>query len=154
MKTYKDLVESLLSEIEEIFPWDLEEMLQQESGLMLLDVREADEFDAAHIPGSINVPRGLLEGACDWNYDDTIPDLVNARDRKVVVICRSGNRSVLAAHTMKLMGYLDPVSLKTGVRGWNDYEQPLEDKDGKTVDIDAADELFASRVREDQKGSF
>ncbi len=154
MKTYKDLVQDLLSEVQEIFPWDLEEMLNEEDKPMLLDVREADEFEAAHIPGSINVPRGLLEGACDWNYDDTVPELVRARDKKVVVICRSGNRSVLAAHTMKVMGYKDAVSLKTGVRGWNDFEQPLQDKDGNPVDIDDADELFASHVREDQMGSF
>ncbi len=154
MKTYQNLVQDLLCEIDEIFPWDLETLLQEEKPPMLLDIREADEFSAAHIPNSISVPRGLLEGACDWNYDDTVPELVRARDKKIIVICRSGNRSVLAAHTMKLMGYRDAVSLKTGIRGWNDYEQPLQNTDGKTVDIDTADKLFTSNVRADQLGNF
>lgn len=150
MKSYQQLVEEQAKEIEEIFPWDLEELLQEAPDTFLLDIREPDEFNAAHIAGSINVPRGLLEGACDWNYDDTVPELVKARDQRVVVICRSGNRSVLAAYTMKLMGYADPVSLKTGIRGWNDYEQPIVDAEQNPVDIDTGDELFASVVRPDQ----
>lgn len=150
MKTYQQLVEEQAKEIEEIFPWDLEELLEEAPNTFLLDIREPDEFNAAHIPGSINVPRGLLEGACDWNYDDTVPALVEARDRKVVVICRSGNRSVLAAFTMKLMGFQDAVSLKTGIRGWNDYEQTIVDANEKVVDIDTGDEIFASVVRPDQ----
>jgi rhodanese-related sulfurtransferase len=43
--------------------------------------------------------RGVLEGACVWNYDDTIPQLAEARNQNIVLICRSGNRSVLAALT-------------------------------------------------------
>lgn len=150
MKSYQQLVEEQAKDIDEIFPWDLEELLQEAPDTFLLDIREPEEFNAAHIPGSINVPRGLLEGACDWNYDDTVPELVKARQQKVVVICRSGNRSVLAAYTMKLMGYEDPVSLKTGIRGWNDYEQPIVDTDKNIVDIDTGDELFASVVRPEQ----
>lgn len=150
METYQQLVESQAKHISEIFPWDLEELLRQEPNTFLLDIREPEEFAAAHIPGSINVPRGLLEGACDWNYDDTVPALVKARHEKVIVICRSGNRSVLAAYTMKIMGYQQPISLKTGIRGWNDYEQPLVNIDQCQVDIDTADALLASSVRPEQ----
>jgi rhodanese-related sulfurtransferase len=153
MKSYTDLVKDSLQEIEELFPWDLSEKLEDpHATLLLLDIREPVEFDAAHIEGSINVPRGLLEGACDWGYDDTVPALVEARNREVIVICRSGNRSALAALTMKWMGYKQPISLKSGLRGWNDYEQTLVDKDGNIVDIDDADELFASKVRPEQVG--
>jgi hypothetical protein len=41
-------------------------------------------------------------------------------------------------------------SLKTGLRGWNDYEQPLVDAQGRPVDIDDADALFATRLRPEQ----
>ena len=44
-------------------PWDLEERLQQNPDLLLVDVREPYEFDAMHIAGSMNVPRGILESA-------------------------------------------------------------------------------------------
>ena len=153
MKSFTDLVQDSLQEIEELFPWDLSEKLEDAySTMLLLDIREPAEFEAAHIEGSINVPRGILESACDWGYDDTIPALVEARDKEVIVICRSGNRSALAALTMKQMGYKNPVSLKTGLRGWNDFEQVLIDIDGKQVDVDDADELFVSKVSQEQMG--
>jgi rhodanese-related sulfurtransferase len=152
MKRYTDLVADSLSTVPEIMPWDLEEKLQAEPRPFLLDIREADEFAAMRIDGSINVPRGILEGACDWGYDDTIPELVQARDKEVVVICKSGNRSALAAETMQKMGYQNVVSLKSGLRGWNDYDQPLLDKDGNTVDPDDADEAMRSKVSPEQMG--
>ncbi len=151
MKHFTDLIAELLPEVEEIFPWDLAEKLQQPNPPLLLDVREPYEYDALHIEGSLLVPRGILEAACDWDYDDTVPELAGGRDREIVVICRSGNRSVLAAHTMKQMGFKHVSSLKTGIRGWNDFEQTLLNKDGNAVDIDDADELLASKVRPEQR---
>lgn len=153
MKSFTDLVQDSLQDIEELFPWDLSEKLEDTySTMLLLDIREPAEFEAAHIERSINVPRGVLESACDWGYDDTIPALVEARDKEVIVICRSGNRSALAALTMKQMGYKNPISLKTGLRGWNDFEQVLVDIHGKQVDVDDADELFVSKVSPEQMG--
>jgi len=153
MKSFTDLVQESLQEIEELFPWDLAEKLEDAySTMLLLDIREPAEFAAAHIPGSISVPRGVLESACDWGYDDTIPALVEAREKEVIVICRSGNRSALAALTMKQMGYKNPISLKTGLRGWNDFEQLLVDSSGSEVDVDDADEFFASKVSPEQMG--
>ncbi len=151
MKHYTDLVAECLAEVREIMPWDLAEQLRQPTPPLLLDIREPAEFDAAHITGSVHVPRGILESACDWDYDDTVPELAAGRDRAIVLICRSGNRSVLAAHTMQRMGFSKVASLKTGVRGWNDYEQPLVDSSGQAVDIDAADELLTNRVRPEQR---
>ena len=51
---------------------------------------------------------------------------------------------------MQLLGYQDVVSLKTGLRGWKDYDQPLVDKDGRDVDLDDADDYFTPKLREDQ----
>ena len=150
MKTLNDLINEALPHIKEVFPWDLEEKLDSESKPLILDIREADEYDAMHIDGSMFVPRGILEQACEWDYDETVPELVNSRDREIVLVCRSGTRSVLAALTMHLLGYQDVASLKTGIRGWNDYEQPLIDKDGNEVDIDEAEEFLANKVKEEQ----
>jgi len=150
MKTYVQLVNDLLPDINEIFPWDLTEKLNVSEPLLLLDIREPYEFDAMKIKDSINVPRGILESACEYNYEETVPELVEARDKPVVVICRSGNRSVLAAYIMQLMGYKNVCSLKTGLRGWNDYEQPLVDKNDSPVNIEQADDYFAPNLRDDQ----
>ena len=150
MKNFIALIRDCLTDIREIMPWDLEERLQENPDLLILDVREPNEFDAMHIAGSINVPRGILESACEWEYEETVPDLVNAREREVVVVCRSGHRSVLAANSLQVLGYENVVSLQTGLRGWKDYDQPLEDAQGQSVDLDDADVYFTPRVRPDQ----
>lgn len=146
-----ELVSNCLAEIREIMPWNLVDRMKENPHLLLVDVREPAEFASMHIEGSINVPRGVLEAACEWDYEDTVPELVLARDREVVVVCRSGRRSALAAHVMQQLGYADVVSLKTGLRGWNDYEEPLVDREGNPVDPDDADRFFLPNVRPDQK---
>lgn len=150
MKTFNQLIADVLPEIEEIFPWDLEEMLEENPDLLLVDIREADEFKFGHIKNSLLVPRGILESSCDWNYAETIPHLVNARKDPVVIICRSGNRSILAAFTMKLMGYENLYSLKTGVKGWNDSDYALFDGEGSQVDADNAEVFFNPPVSKEQ----
>lgn len=150
MKTFQDLIKECLTEVDEVFPWTLSELLDTDHPPLLLDIREPYEFDTLHIQGSLNVPRGILETACEYGYDETVPELVNSRNREIVVICRSGNRSVLAAYTMKVLGFHHVKSLKTGVKGWNEFEQPLYDKCGRLVDIDAADEILLPHLRADQ----
>jgi rhodanese-related sulfurtransferase len=150
MKNFLELIKSCLTDVREIMPWDLEERIQENPDLLIVDVREPGEFDAMHIAGAINVPRGILESACEWEYEETVPDLVRAREREVVVVCRSGYRSVLAAHSMQVLGYRNVASLQTGLRGWKDYEQPLVDGAGEAVDLDDADVYFTLRLRHDQ----
>jgi rhodanese-related sulfurtransferase len=150
MKRFTDLVSECLPHIREEFPWDVEARLETPDPPLILDIREPAEFDAMRIRNSVNVPRGILESACEYGYEDTMPELVEARSRDVVVVCRSGNRSALAAFTMQLMGYRQVVSMKTGLRGWNDYELPLVNSTGMTVPVEQADEFFTTRLRPDQ----
>lgn len=152
MKTFRSLIDDILPSIQEIFPWDLEDRLSENPDIVLIDITEPREFNTVHINGSINVPRGVLESGCDWGYEDTVPELAAARDKEVVVICRSGNRSALAAFTMQMMGYNNVYSLKTGLRGWFDYELPLYDGDNNEVDEDDADAYFSKSPRPEQMG--
>ncbi len=145
------MVAEALNRVREIMPWDLGKRLDQGETPLLLDVREPAEFATLRIPGSVNVPRGVLEQSCEWDYDETVPELAGNHRREIVVICRSGKRSVLAADVLQQMGYANVISLKLGVRGWNDAELPLEDGDGQALDPDAADELLAPRVRPEQR---
>ena len=151
MSSYDDLVAEALTRVREIMPWDLSRMLAAGHQPLLLDVREPAEFATMYIPDSINVPRGVLEQSCEWDYDETVPELVYARERDIVVICRSGKRSVLAADMLLRMGYAHVVSLKTGVRGWNDYEQILLNKNGEILDADDVDDLLAARLKPEQR---
>ncbi len=151
MAGYDDLILDALTRVKEIMPWDLSRSMQSGNRPLLLDVREPAEYAMLRIPGSLNVPRGVLEQSCEWDYDETQPILASKRDQDIVVICRSGKRSVLAADMLLRMGFEKAVSLKTGVRGWNDFEQPLEDAEGNLLDPDHVDDLLAPRLREDQR---
>jgi rhodanese-related sulfurtransferase len=150
MPHFIELFRQSLSDVKEIMPWDLVARIQENKNILILDVREPYEFDIMHIKGSLTVPRGVLESACEWDYEDTLAELVMARKREIVVVCRSGNRSLLAVHTMQLIGYENVVSLKTGLRGWNDYEEPLWNSSGSMVDAVEADDYFTVKLRQDQ----
>ncbi len=151
MKRYADLLADAQTRVREIQPWDLTQALARATPPLLLDVREPSEFAQARIPGSVNVPRGVLEQACEWDYDETVPALAARAVESIVVVCRSGNRSLLAADVLRQMGFADVVSLKTGVRGWNDFDQPLVDAQGRLIDGDAAELVLAPRVRPEQR---
>ena len=151
VKRYDELLQEALLCVKEIQPWDLRDAFASGRKPLLLDVREPTEFAMLHIPGSLNVPRGVLEQACEWDYEETVPRLAAGRDLDIVVVCRSGKRSVLAAYRMREMGFSDVSSLRAGVRGWNDFDQPLVDGDGEPVDADSAEELLAPRLRSDQR---
>ena len=142
MKKFTEFVEEARQYIEELFPWDVEEIIKQDNDAIILDIREECEFISHHIEHSMLIPRGILETACEYDYEDSVPELVEARERDIIVICRSGNRSLLAALTMSMMGYKNVKSMKTGLRGWNDYELPLMNINKEIVDPDKADELL------------
>ena len=149
MKKFNQLVDEARKNVKEIFPWDIADRIPDHATI-IVDVREPYEYDAMHIQDSINVPRGILETACEYNYEETVPELVMARDKEIILVCRSGNRSIFAAEVMQQMGYKHVYSLKTGLRGWADNEYPLIDKNATPVDLDTAEEYFLPRVRPDQ----
>jgi rhodanese-related sulfurtransferase len=151
MEGYDDLVAEARTRVKEIMPWDLIRSLAAGSKPVLLDVREPAEFAMLRIPDSINVPRGVLEQSCEWDYDETVPELADGKTQEIVVICRSGKRSVLAADMLLRMGYTNVVSLKTGVRGWCDYEQTMVNSKGEALDADAGDILLAPKLRPEQR---
>ncbi|NJN83528.1 MAG: sulfurtransferase [Caldilineaceae bacterium] len=78
--------------------------------LIVVDVRERDEFVQGHIPGATFIPRGFLE----LQIEQHAPD----RDQPVVIYCAGGVRSALAARNLREMGYSNPISLISGFNGW------------------------------------
>lgn len=150
MTTFRQLVEACRRDVPEFFPWDLAEALERREPLLLVDIREPYEYAALRIADSINIPRGILEPSCEYGYEETLPSLVEARDEAVVLICRSGNRSLLAGLVMKQLGYRNVRSLATGLKGWNDYDQPLIDRHGALVDPDEAEAILAPPLRPEQ----
>jgi len=151
MKTFAQIAAEIAPQITEMMPWTVEEYLESHPETLIVDIRETHEYDTMHIPDSLHVPRGILENASEWDFEETEPDLVVAREKPVVLVCRSGNRTALAAYTLQLMGYENVISLKTGLRGWSDYELPLVDIEENPVDIDDADRYFANKILPEQR---
>ncbi len=141
MKTFQQLVDEALQTVPEVFPCDLMVELEQGARPLLLDVREPAEFRTLRIAGSLHVPRGVLEAASEPGYEETSLRLVQARDEDIVVVCRSGRRSALAARTLQLLGFKRARSLKLGLRGWNDDGGDLVNDTG-TISPEIADEVF------------
>lgn len=152
--TYTELVEEARRHVSEVFPDDVAERLVADHGSLLLDVREPDEFAALHLPGTLNVPRGILEPAAEWGFEDTVPPLASARDadREVVVICRSGQRSLLAGRALQRLGFSLVHSMKTGLRGWDEEVVPFLDASGGEVPEDVLESRLDAGPRPDQLG--
>ena len=95
MASGADLIRNIKQQIQEIDPKDVQELRLNGdgNGAVIVDVREQHEFEEAHLPGAVHVPRGHLES----RVEGLVPD----RSGRVVLYCASGNRSALAAHTMK-----------------------------------------------------
>jgi sulfur-carrier protein adenylyltransferase/sulfurtransferase len=110
-----EVIRSIKQQITEVDPAEVHGDLGRngDSEIVLIDVRETDEWDSGHIPGAKHVPRGHLESR--------IENAVRDRDARVVLYCASGNRSALAAHTLsELMGYERVESMTGGITLWKD----------------------------------
>ena len=79
-------------------------------GTVLIDVGEAEEFAAGHLPGAIHLSRGTIER--------DIGEVVPALDTPIICYCAGGNRSALVADNLQKMGYTSVQSLAEGVKGW------------------------------------
>jgi len=107
MPTYRDLLQRVKAEIEEISTADA---AARADGPLFLDVREPDEWEEGHVPGAVHVPRGNLES----RVESLAPD----RSRPIVVYCAGGSRSAFAAKTLGELGYEDVLSMAGGYTDW------------------------------------
>jgi rhodanese-related sulfurtransferase len=124
-KTFQDISEDAKSRIRETTIEDVAERLEEpERAWTLIDVRENDEFRAGHLPGARGIGRGVLE----YHIADEVPDT----DREIVLYCRGGNRSALAADSLRNMGYTNVQSMIGGYRAWEAAGLPTS-TDGEPI---------------------
>jgi sulfur-carrier protein adenylyltransferase/sulfurtransferase len=116
-KTGEDLVEDAKKQIEEVTPEQVREMQARGESVVYLDVREPNEWNLGRLPHAVHLPRGNLETKVEALID---------RDQRVVIYCARGNRSALAALTMKQMGYDNVASMSRGFLGWGDINGEIE----------------------------
>ncbi len=128
-KKLGDFVSAARANIQELSPDDLDEMRENRDNLLIVDVREPNEYTAGHIEDAILIPRGTLEGAADPGYKKRHAVLCKAQQRPVVVYCESGGRSAMAAHTLTEMGFEEVYNLAGGVEVWEAEDYPLVKSD-------------------------
>ncbi len=123
-KTFQQLADDAKAQIREVTTEQVESMLKSPNPPELVDVREQDEFRASHLPGARGIGRGILE----YHIADEIPNT----DQQIVLYCRGGNRSALAAKSLGEMGYTNVVSMTGGYRKWNE-EGRAETTEGEPI---------------------
>ncbi len=124
--TLMDFVNAAKAQIDEVPPQQAQQLISDESRLLLVDVREPGEFEQGRIADALLIPRGTLEAAADPAYPQHSPVLAEARDRPVLLYCATGGRSALAAVTLKQMGFGQVYNLDGGFTRWEQEGQPVD----------------------------
>ena len=110
MANFRELLNKAKSEIREVTTAEAED--QRASGSLILDVREADEFEQGAVPGGVFIPRGHLEAQVEGRIGD--------KTTPIIVMCAGGVRSAFAARTLGELGYTDVSSMAGGFNKWKD----------------------------------
>lgn len=105
------LAASVAGAVEPIAPLDLAKRLQQPQPPLVLDVRSPAEFADGHIPGAVLIPHDQIE--------QQLATLESARDRDIVLYCRSGRRSLLAENVLRDHGFTRLQQLDGSWRAWD-----------------------------------
>lgn len=83
----------------------------------VVDVREADEYRQGHLPGAVNIPRGVAEMG--------IPQVIPDRTARIICYCAGGNRSALVADNLRQMGWENIESMVGGFQAWARSGNPI-----------------------------
>jgi len=120
MASFRDLLAKAKSEIVEIDTQQAQTRIEA-GNVLVLDVREPDEYDQGALPNALHIPRGHLEAQIEGRATD--------RDQTIVVYCAGGVRSAFAARTLQELGYTDVLSVEGGFGKWKDegraWKQPV-----------------------------
>jgi len=106
---YQKLVAEAKKHIAEISPKDAATKLNS-GDAVVIDVRDKDEWDEAHIPGATHMSRGTIE----LDIEEKVPD----PNALIICHCGGGGRSAVAAETLQKMGYKNVRSMAGGLKAW------------------------------------
>ncbi len=144
MKSRDELLSEARRVIPEMSVQEVHSHLESGESPVLLDVRALEEWESGHLRGAVHIPRGRLEAEAE----STIPD----KSREVVVYCAGGVRSLLAAESLKELGYERVISMSGGYEDWADAalpaEQPPPPEEGDDSD---RPELLAAEIEHLEK---
>jgi adenylyltransferase/sulfurtransferase len=109
-KTYKQLMEEARQAIPEVSIEEVKNRMERGENWTLLDVREREEYREGHLEGAFSLPRGFLE--------IRVEEAVSDKSTPIIAYCAGGVRSLIAARTLKEMGYENVVSMSGGYTAW------------------------------------
>jgi rhodanese-related sulfurtransferase len=115
---FMKLVTAAKAKIKETNVAEVKRRMDAGENLMLIDVREDNEWAQGHLPGALHLGRGIIER----DIEQRVPQ----PDTKLVLYCGGGFRSALAAENLQKMGYTNVESMDGGWRGWRDAGLPTE----------------------------
>ena len=125
MASFRDLLSQAKSSIDEIDTNEAQRRITA-GGVVVLDVREPDEFEQGALSGVLHIPRGHLEAQIEGRITD--------KSMPVIVYCAGGVRSAFAAKTLGEMGYTNVVSIDGGFGRWKDEGKPWKAPISLTAD--------------------
>lgn len=105
-----NLVSELKPVVVEKEPSVVKELLATNSQIILIDVRETEEWDEGYIPGALHISKGIIER----DIEKVIPD----KTTEIILYCRGGMRSVIVANNLQKMGYHNICSMQGGITAW------------------------------------
>jgi sulfur-carrier protein adenylyltransferase/sulfurtransferase len=114
-KSSKNILDEARAAIKQVDIDEARRMMEQ-PGVVVIDVRESDEWRQGHLPNAIGLPRGFLE----LRIEEKVPD----RKTPVILHCASGTRSLLAARALREMGYENLYNMVGGFNAWKDRGLP------------------------------
>src|SRR3954471_20926604 len=117
-KTYSDLIAEVRKSIKLVALDEIKNRLEKKAPMVLVDVREKEEYRAGFIPGAISLPRAYLE----QQFEQKLPD----KNAPIVLYCAAGTRSAFAAQTLAELGYTHVESANPGFTRWKDLRYPVE----------------------------
>jgi len=115
--TYKQIMDDARRLVPEVSVEDVRSQVDKGDGVTVLDVREKEEYRDGHLAGAISLPRGFLE----MRVEETVPD----KQAQIIAYCAGGTRSLIAARTLKEMGYTNVVSMTGGFTAWKNAGMPF-----------------------------
>src|SRR4051812_37118792 len=116
MPSFRELLTEAKKRIREVDTERAESEWLTKPGVVVIDVREPEEYEQGALPNALHIPRGHLES----NIENRITD----HDAPVLVYCASGVRSVFAADTMQTLGYTNVVHMAGGFGKWKNEDRP------------------------------
>ena len=123
------MVENVKSNITEIPVEDVLKLYDGDDPYLIIDVREKNEFDAAYIPGAINIPRGVLEfRIAKESYWEEEMLYMPLKDELIVICCKKGSRGALSVNALQSLGYTNVKNIHGGIKAWKAAYPDLVEK--------------------------